>query len=104
MRSGVSGKWAKRTPVAFTHMPAIRAFCRTVTGADGTDSVSNVERLQFADGLYDMAGAPIVNTINAIPDVPLLAAFTARAESLVVNGSLNGSIANMDDIVIFIKG
>jgi len=28
--------------------------------------------------------------------VLLLAAFTARAESLVVNGSLNGSIANMD--------
>lgn len=32
----------------------------------------------------------------AILSVLLLAAFTARAESLVVNGSLNGSIANMD--------
>ena len=31
----------------------------TVAGPDGTDTVSNVERLQFADGLFDAAGAPL---------------------------------------------
>jgi serralysin len=36
----------------------------TVTGPDGADSLTNVERLQFADGLYTIAGAPIYNEIN----------------------------------------
>jgi Ca2+-binding RTX toxin-like protein len=33
----------------------------TVVGPDGTDTVSNVERLQFADGLFDAAGAPLTS-------------------------------------------
>lgn len=36
----------------------------TVSGPDGADSLTNVERLQFADGLYTIAGAPIYNEIN----------------------------------------
>lgn len=36
----------------------------TVSGPDGVDSLTNVERLLFADGLYTIAGAPIANTIN----------------------------------------
>ncbi|MCS6627355.1 M10 family metallopeptidase C-terminal domain-containing protein [Roseibacterium beibuensis] len=36
----------------------------TVSGPDGADSLTNVERLQFADGLYLITGAPVVNTIN----------------------------------------
>jgi len=43
----------------------------TVSGPDGADSLTNVERLQFADGLYTIGGAPIYNEINgtAGPDV-----------------------------------
>ena len=36
----------------------------TVTGPDGADSLTNVERLQFADGLYDITGAPLDTTID----------------------------------------
>jgi len=31
----------------------------TVTGLDGTDRLTEIERLQFADGLYDLAGDPL---------------------------------------------
>ncbi|MFN3669034.1 MAG: M10 family metallopeptidase C-terminal domain-containing protein, partial [Brevundimonas sp.] len=43
----------------------------TVAGPDGTDSLTGVERLQFGDGLYDIAGAPIITATNgtAGPDV-----------------------------------
>ncbi len=37
----------------------------TVAGPDGTDTVTNVERLQFADGLYNAAGGPLGATANA---------------------------------------
>ncbi|WP_304876574.1 M10 family metallopeptidase C-terminal domain-containing protein, partial [Brevundimonas sp.] len=36
----------------------------TVTGPDGTDSLTNVELLQFADGLFTIAGDPFGRTIN----------------------------------------
>ncbi|RZJ29827.1 MAG: hypothetical protein EON85_06155, partial [Brevundimonas sp.] len=44
----------------------------TVTGPDGTDTLTNVERLQFADGFYDLTGAPIVNTVNGTPNADTL--------------------------------
>ncbi len=44
----------------------------TITGPDGIDTLVNVERLQFADGFYDMTGAPIVNTINGTPNADTL--------------------------------
>ncbi len=31
----------------------------TVVGPDGTDSLTNVERLQFDDGVYDISGSPL---------------------------------------------
>lgn len=41
----------------------------TVTGPDGADSLTNVERLQFADGLYDITGAPLdTGPINGTPN------------------------------------
>jgi serralysin len=44
----------------------------TVTGPDGTDTLTDVERLQFADGLYDIGGNPVA--APAIPQVqPVLA-------------------------------
>ena len=47
----------------------------TVAGPDGTDTVSNVERLQFADGLYDISGNPASAPPAAAPEVlPALAA------------------------------
>ncbi|HYC73610.1 M10 family metallopeptidase C-terminal domain-containing protein [Brevundimonas sp.] len=54
----------------------------TVVGPDGTDTVSNVERLQFDDGLYDASGAPLNAAING----------TANADSL--NGTANGDTIN----------
>ena len=46
----------------------------TVTGPDGTDTLTNVERLQFADGLYDIGGTPAAAPAAFIPEVlPALA-------------------------------
>ena len=53
----------------------------TVAGPDGTDTVSNVERLQFADGLYDATGAPL--PINGTSDADVLNG-TSGAD--VING------------------
>ena len=36
----------------------------TVIGPDGTDRLTGVERLQFADGLYSLDGVPLVTTLN----------------------------------------
>ena len=36
----------------------------SVSGADGLDALTNVERLQFADGYYTVTGEVIINTIN----------------------------------------
>ncbi|MFN7618599.1 MAG: M10 family metallopeptidase C-terminal domain-containing protein [bacterium] len=46
----------------------------TITGPDGTDTLTNVERLQFADGLYDISGNPASAPPAAAPEVlPALA-------------------------------
>ena len=60
----------------------LSAGVTTVTGPDGTDSVTNVERLQFADGLFDPAGAPLTpgpvngtagaDTLNGTPFVDVI--------------------------------
>ncbi|WP_439475914.1 M10 family metallopeptidase C-terminal domain-containing protein, partial [Brevundimonas sp.] len=62
----------------------------TVAGPDGTDSVSNVERLQFADGLYNAAGEPVGGAING----------TAGADTL--NGTSGADVINGldgDDVI-----
>ena len=45
----------------------------TITGADGVDHLSNIERLQFSDGLFTITGAPapVITVINGTtgPDV-----------------------------------
>jgi hypothetical protein len=47
----------------------------TITGPDGTDTLTNVERLQFADGLYNINGNPASAPPAAAPEVlPVLAA------------------------------
>ncbi|NJC41309.1 serralysin [Brevundimonas alba] len=50
----------------------LNAGVTTVTGPEGTDTLSNVERLQFADGLFDPAGAPLNGTINGTPNADSL--------------------------------
>jgi hypothetical protein len=53
----------------------------TVTGADGTDTVTNIERLQFGDGVYDLAGNPL-----AAPQVmPGLEAEAAGKDDLLMD-------------------
>jgi Ca2+-binding RTX toxin-like protein len=51
----------------------------TITGTDGTDTVTNVERLQFADQITDAAGAPLTSAING----------TGGADALNGNGDAN---------------
>jgi Ca2+-binding RTX toxin-like protein len=41
----------------------------TITGPDGTDTLTNVERLQFADGLYDIGGNPVAAPAADVPQV-----------------------------------
>lgn len=41
----------------------------TVSGPDGTDSLTGVERLQFADGLFDINGDPLAASAGNIPQV-----------------------------------
>ncbi|GLS00207.1 hypothetical protein GCM10007859_02110 [Brevundimonas denitrificans] len=46
----------------------------TITGPDGTDTLTNVERLQFADGLFDIGGNPVAAPASTMPQVlPALA-------------------------------
>ena len=62
----------------------------TVSGPDGSDSLTNVEQLQFADGLYLITGAPVVNTVNG----------TAGPDNLVGTAgfdSINGG--DGDDVI-----
>jgi hypothetical protein len=41
----------------------------TITGPDGTDSLTNVERLRFADGLFDISGNPVPASSAEAPQV-----------------------------------
>ena len=63
----------------------------TVTGPDGTDTLTNVERLQFLDGFFDPSGAPLGGgSING----------TAGAD--VLNGTSNNDTINGldgDDVI-----
>ncbi len=46
----------------------------TVTGPDGTDRLTNVEQLQFDNGLFDIGGNPVPASAPAMPEVlPALA-------------------------------
>lgn len=56
----------------------------TVAGPDGTDTLTNVERLQFANGLFDINGAPVTG------ETPING--TANADTL--NGTTNADIIN----------
>ncbi|MDQ7813915.1 calcium-binding protein, partial [Brevundimonas sp.] len=44
----------------------------TVTGPDGTDRLTNIERLEFADGLFDITGAPTDSGIEGTTGDDLL--------------------------------
>ncbi|HYC99213.1 M10 family metallopeptidase C-terminal domain-containing protein [Brevundimonas sp.] len=69
---------------------SVNSGVTTVVGPDGTDTISNVERLQFADGLFDAAGAPLGGAING----------TAGADAL--NGTANADTINGldgDDVI-----
>lgn len=62
----------------------------TVTGPDGTDTLTNVERLQFDDGLFSITGGPVVEPITG----------TAGNDTLVGTG--DGDVINGldgDDII-----
>lgn len=54
----------------------------TVTGPDGVDALTNIERLQFADGYFTTSGEVIVNTVNG----------TSAGETL--NGGLGVDVIN----------
>lgn len=62
----------------------------TVTGPDGVDTLTNVERIQFADALTDAAGAPVGGEINGTAAGDTL---TGDAGANTING-LGG-----DDII-----
>ncbi|HEY0600924.1 M10 family metallopeptidase C-terminal domain-containing protein [Brevundimonas sp.] len=75
---------------------SVNSGVTTVVGPDGTDTISNVERLQFADGLFDAAGAPLGGAINGTPSADTLNG-TANADTIngldgddVINGGLGG--------------
>jgi serralysin len=53
----------------------------TITGPDGTDSLTNVERLRFADGLFDISGNPVPASNGEAPQV-----LPALADDKVVPG------------------
>jgi Ca2+-binding RTX toxin-like protein len=60
----------------------------TITGPDGTDTLTNVERLQFADGLYDISGNPASAPPAAAPEVlPALAVDKASGRPEVLPAS-----------------
>ena len=63
----------------------------TVTGPDGTDTLTTVEQLRFADGLFDPNGAPINSTTNGTsgPDV-----LNGDASGNTINGLGGGDVLN----------
>ncbi len=67
----------------------------TIEGPDGKDTLTSVERLQFADGLFDITGAPIGSEING----------TSGADTLVGTGgadTINGLAG--DDVINGLAG
>ncbi|WP_420471075.1 M10 family metallopeptidase C-terminal domain-containing protein [Brevundimonas sp. FT23042] len=69
----------------------------TVSGPDGADTLTNVERLQFADGLFDIAGNPIQGT-GPIEGTPNADTLTGTSGDDVING-LGG-----DDVIEGLAG
>ena len=63
----------------------------TITGADGTDQLTNVERLQFADGLRDIAGNVVaeVGPINGTAGDDVL---TGTAGADTINGGAGDDV------------
>ncbi|RZJ29867.1 MAG: hypothetical protein EON85_06085, partial [Brevundimonas sp.] len=64
----------------------------TITGPEGTDTLTNVERLQFSNGLFDIAGNPVQAS------EPIVG--TANADTL--NGTSNDDVINGlagDDVI-----
>jgi Ca2+-binding RTX toxin-like protein len=68
----------------------------TISGPDGTDTLLNVERLQFADGLFDVAGNPLGEVINGTPGADTLngTAGPDTLNGLDGNDTLNGLAGN----------
>ena len=62
----------------------------TISGPNGVDTLRNVERLQFADGLHTIDGAPIGGGITGTPNADTL---NGTAEAEVISG-LDG-----DDVI-----
>ena len=67
----------------------------TITGPDGTDSLTNVEQLQFADGLYNISGIPLAAPVAGPPQ-----GLPAEAGEKVVAGPqvLPGAPDGMDKV------
>ncbi|MBU2329754.1 MAG: M10 family metallopeptidase C-terminal domain-containing protein, partial [Alphaproteobacteria bacterium] len=62
----------------------------TITGADGSDRLTNVERLQFANGLFDINGAPVTGgPINGTSGNDTL---QGTSEPDVINGGAGDDI------------
>ncbi|GAA0653566.1 calcium-binding protein [Brevundimonas lenta] len=51
-----------------------------VTGPDGVDLLTNVERLRFSDGLYDRLGLPLPMQVTGTPNADTLTGFAGRDE------------------------
>jgi len=56
-----------------------------VSGPDGTDTLTNIERLRFDDGLFNLAGNPLPNEVNGTPNADTLNG-TAGADSIAAGG------------------
>ena len=65
----------------------------TVGQAEGTDRLTNVERLQFADGLRDIAGNPITSDGGDINGTPGNDALVGTSVAEIING------ADGDDVI-----
>ncbi len=63
----------------------------TVAGPDGTDSLTNVERLQFADQVTDATGAPLNGAINGSAGADIL---NGDAGANTINGLAGDDIIN----------
>ncbi|MGV8951881.1 MAG: M10 family metallopeptidase C-terminal domain-containing protein [Cypionkella sp.] len=62
----------------------------TVSGADGIDKLTNVERLQFADGVRDINGNPVSGgIINGTPGADTL---QGTSESETINGGAGDDV------------
>ncbi|RZJ47492.1 MAG: matrixin family metalloprotease [Brevundimonas sp.] len=77
----------------------------TISGPEGTDTLTNVERLQFSNGLFDIAGNPIegVGPIEGTANADILNG-TANADTInglggddVINGGLGNDTINGGD-------